>query len=539
MSVSPATHETIGNYTIERLLAHGSMGHVYVALHTLTHARVALKVLRSDLTSDTQAEERFLREVRAAAHIGHDGIVKVYDAGRSTDGRLYLAMELLSGETLEDRMQRLRGQRLTCMEWILRVLPPLAAAHDMGIVHRDLKPANVFIARDDTGHEKIKLLDFGLARDTREKSGTETGIALGTPYYMSPEQALRPKKVGPASDVWSLGVMMYEVLSGKMPFDGETLHEVVINATSVAHQPLCSHEPQLDAALCTLVDDCLSKEPAQRPADARQLLARLTLLLESPDLREALERPFVFDEPARTGDQQETPDQIPFAATALSFSPRIIEPAPRVVRQRSGHRMWISAVMVLTLAAAGFIWALSHADSPRALDATRAPTPQHRNDAAHAPQHVKPTETNERSRSANGSPVHAGRVAASPSQHGEIGAHNTRPLPATARSIGDPPPSAASDLEAPASAIEQTAPSEPSAPPASAPTQPSAAAAASQGELVQPAQTPAALTPSAEPVQTPSAQAPNAPQEPSAPKEPSADPDLPPPDPPEPAPSAP
>src|ERR1700759_4057405 len=141
MSASPELNEIVGNYSIERPLAHGSMGHVYVAHHTLTHARVALKVLRSHLAADAQAEERFLREVRAAAHIGHDGIVKVHDAGRSRDGRLFLAMELLSGETLEERMARQRGDRLTALDWLLRVLEPLAAAHANGIVHRDLKPA--------------------------------------------------------------------------------------------------------------------------------------------------------------------------------------------------------------------------------------------------------------------------------------------------------------------------------------------------------------------------------------------------------------
>ena len=261
MSARPEALETIGNYAIERSLAHGSMGHVYVARHTLTHAQVALKVLRADLAADAQAEERFLREVRAAAHIGHDGIVKVHDAGRSSEGLLYLAMELLQGDTLEDRMARLQGERLPLMDLLWHALEPLAAAHAHDIVHRDLKPANVFIACAPDGSERVKLLDFGLARDTREKSGTETGIALGTPYYMSPEQATRPKLVGPASDVWSMGVMMYEVLSGYMPFEGETLHAVVIHSTTTAHVPLAAREPELDRELCALVEACLQKDP--------------------------------------------------------------------------------------------------------------------------------------------------------------------------------------------------------------------------------------------------------------------------------------
>src|ERR1700748_1337975 len=161
MSAQPEAEQTVGNYTIERSLAHGSMGHVYVARHSLTHARAALRVLRADRAADAQAEERFLREVRAAAHIGHDGIVKVHDAGRTNEGLLYLAMEVLHGETLEDRMAQLQGQRLALLELVWRALAPLAAAHTHGIVHRDLKPANVFIAVAADGGEQVKLLDFG------------------------------------------------------------------------------------------------------------------------------------------------------------------------------------------------------------------------------------------------------------------------------------------------------------------------------------------------------------------------------------------
>jgi serine/threonine-protein kinase len=364
MSARPEALETIGNYAIERSLAHGSMGHVYVARHTLTHAQVALKVLRADLAADAQAEERFLREVRAAAHIGHDGIVKVHDAGRSSDGLLYLAMELLQGDTLEDRMARLQGERLPLMDLLWHALEPLAAAHAHDIVHRDLKPANVFIACAPDGSERVKLLDFGLARDTREKSGTETGIALGTPYYMSPEQATRPKLVGPASDVWSMGVMMYEVLSGYMPFEGETLHAVVIHSTTTAHVPLAAREPDLDRELCALVEACLQKDPAQRPADATQLLARLGPLLRDERLRAALAESVAIgprddgQEPLRLAH-----DAMPFADTAISLTPRLLDSEMRSIPRRSTRGWWISAFALLLIAGAGFLLALQRADN--------------------------------------------------------------------------------------------------------------------------------------------------------------------------------
>ena len=383
MSASPEARETIGNYVIERPLAHGSMGHVYVARHTLTYARVALKVLRDDLAADAQAEERFLREVRAAAQIGHDGIVKVHDAGRSADGRLYLAMELLSGETLEDRMQHHPGERLMIMDWLLCALPPLAAAHAQGIVHRDLKPANVFIAQAADGSEHLKLLDFGLARDTRQKSGTETGIALGTPYYMSPEQATRPKHISPASDVWSMGVMMYEVLSGHMPFDGETLHAVVINASTTPHLPLAQRVPDLDPRLCQLVEDCLSKDPGQRPADASALLARLAPLLQVERLRQALHQPVHVVRPTHATGL--TPEQIPYADTAISFAaPRLYDSHMPHTPKREKRGLWLPALVIVLLVGSGFVWIFSRAPAPEPAAAIVPPTAAVRHDSVSA-----------------------------------------------------------------------------------------------------------------------------------------------------------
>jgi serine/threonine-protein kinase len=355
----PHVPETIGNYVIEHALAHGSMGTVYVAHHSLTYARVALKVMRSEANVDKQAEERFLREVRAAARIGHDGIVKVQDAGKTPEGHLYLAMELLTGETLEERIAHGTGERLTGMDWLLAMLEPLTAAHAHSIVHRDLKPANVFIARATDGSEHIKLLDFGLARDTREKSGTQTGIALGTPYYMSPEQAARPKDVSPASDVWSVGVMMYELLTGHMPFEGETLHAVVIAAATTEHIPACERAPSLDPELGALVDACLSKDPARRPRDATELRDRLLPLLEEPTVRAELAN--ALPRAAGLGDGDDTPiepTRMPFADTAIALAhdSRIQDVHPRT--KSSGLGIWISTFAVLALVIAGFFWAL-------------------------------------------------------------------------------------------------------------------------------------------------------------------------------------
>ena len=350
MSAQPAAAEIVGNYMIERSLAQGSMGHVYVARHQLTYARVALKVLRPELAADTHAEERFLREVRAAAQIGHDGIVKVLDAGCDHHGRLYLAMELLSGETLEDRMTREAGDRVALMRWIALALPPLAAAHAQGIIHRDLKPANLFIAIAADGSEQLKLLDFGLARDTRQKSRTETGVALGTPYYMSPEQAMRPKEVGPATDVWALGVMMYEVLAGQMPFDGETLHAVVLQSSTRPHVPLATRQPDLDPALCELVESCLCKDPDLRPHDASALMARLYPLLEDPGVHDQLEQPISI---TRAASDRTPRVSAGFADTAITLpAPRLDESEASYPPRRSANAGVLIPV-VLSVALAG------------------------------------------------------------------------------------------------------------------------------------------------------------------------------------------
>jgi serine/threonine protein kinase len=536
--------ETIGNYQIERSLAHGSMGHVYVARHTLTYTKVALKVLRSDLEADTQAQERFLREVRAAAQIGHDGIVKVYDAGRSSDGQLYLAMELLSGETLEERIEREQGDRLSSMDWLMCVLEPLAAAHGQGIVHRDLKPANVFIARATDGSEQIKLLDFGLARDTSQKSGTETGIALGTPYYMSPEQALRPKLVGPASDVWSCGVMMYEVLSGQMPFDGETLHAVVLNATSEPHVPLREHEPSLDLALCALVEACLSKDPAKRPADAGELLVRLHPLLSEPSLRDGLSQPLA----ARLTIPKESIStaRMPFADTAISMPPRLYESETRYQPKRSSRGLWISALSLLLLAAGSLVLALARAggeSSPRTGQKVAAP-------AGGAASPVT-ADGNKTGQAAANTARETGQAAANPARETGQTVAPVRAEQTAARAPAPQPMAAKAPLVHPVAPAGKAPPSQAEPPPSAADVAPASQAdPASEARpgADEPGPTPppsAAAGPSdpngsppsaAGPSETAPVEPPAHASEPSMPAEPPPSIDLPPPEPADPAP---
>jgi serine/threonine-protein kinase len=267
-----------GRYEVVRKIAEGGMGVVYEAQHNLSKKNVALKVLFPHIGRDENARQRFMREVAAPAQIGHDGIVEVYDAGFDpNDGSLFVAMELLRGETLRDRLARGGQTREGVLDLFEQLLDPLAAAHVRGIVHRDLKPENVYIHRLRDGREVVKLLDFGIARDLEPSATnvTQTGVAMGTPHYMAPEQAMSARGVSFPADVWAVGAMLYEAMSGKTPFAGETASAIVVHACTKAHDPLARVAPATPAAIADLVDRCLSKEAEKRPANAGALLGEL------------------------------------------------------------------------------------------------------------------------------------------------------------------------------------------------------------------------------------------------------------------------
>jgi serine/threonine protein kinase len=275
-----------GRYLLKSLIAEGGMGSVYRAEHLVSRARLALKVVHPHLTKGRQGVERFRREVSAAAEIGHPGIVQVFDAGVDDDGGFFMAMELLDGESLGDRLRRSWPGMATSVRLVEGMLEPLAAAHERGYVHRDLKPDNIFVAEQD-GVERVKLLDFGLAREMKKGGPTRTGITFGTPEYMSPEQAMSARKVKAPGDVWSVAVMLYELLSGRHPFEGETATAIMANAIKEPHVPLCEAAARVPAALSRFVDGCLAKDPIERPADAGVMLQELRQVLLSVTLDES------------------------------------------------------------------------------------------------------------------------------------------------------------------------------------------------------------------------------------------------------------
>jgi len=212
-------------YDVDEVLGRGGMGEVYLALDKVLDRQVALKVLHRQYADDEEFVERFKREAQSAAALSHPNIVSTYDRGRSEDGTYYIAMEYLSGGTLKARvLEDGPLEARESAEVALQIAGALEAAHERGVIHRDVKPQNVLF----TGTGLVKVVDFGIARAASVGTRTQTSVVLGTASYMSPEQALgRP--VGPQSDLYSLGVVLYEMLTGTLPYEAETPVAIAIS----------------------------------------------------------------------------------------------------------------------------------------------------------------------------------------------------------------------------------------------------------------------------------------------------------------------
>lgn len=290
MAIGGLIGTQVDRYRVEGLLGVGGFGSVYRARHVRTNAEVALKVLKPELAADAVTLERFQREASTAAAVGSEHIVRVLDADVTSTGLAFIALELLDGDDLKliaRHESPLHPARVVNL--CVQVLAGLGAAHAKGIVHRDLKPGNVFVTRqrDASGREQehAKLLDFGISKVPGSKALTVAGVTMGTPAYMAFEQFADARQVDARTDLYAVAVMLYELLSGQLPFDGADVL-ALLNKVRISERPeLRSLAPSLPVPLCAVVEKGLEKHRDRRWQSAREFSQALTqtlILLDDP-----------------------------------------------------------------------------------------------------------------------------------------------------------------------------------------------------------------------------------------------------------------
>ena len=326
-----------GKYRVERVLGAGGMGVVVAATHVRLDQRVAIKMLLPDGLKKPHLVTRFAREARNAARLRSDHVVRVTDVDELESGAPFMVMEYLEGSDLADVLEQ-RGELPVdeAVDYVLQACEAMAEAHALGMIHRDLKPANLFLASRTSGRAVVKLLDFGISKSSDgdaqggDLSLTSTEMVIGSPRYMSPEQVRSSKDVTAKTDIWSLGIILYQLLTARFPFDATAAPALAAQIASDPPKPIAEVRPDLPPGLCGAITRCLEKDPKKRFADVVELACAIADFA-----------------PARGGSPAERIERVTRASETLALAATVSDPtsAPDV-RERAANEALDTGVRV-------------------------------------------------------------------------------------------------------------------------------------------------------------------------------------------------
>jgi len=351
-----------GKYRIDRVIGAGGMGVVVAAEHVQLRQLVAIKFVRPDALGSSEGLERFLREARAVVRLRSEHVARVIDVGALANGTPYMVMEFLRGSTLGALVDEESPLPIVdVVHYVIQACEALAEAHSLGIIHRDLKPENLFLTHSVSGAPLVKVLDFGVSK--MESAGgtrglTRTSALVGSPLYMAPEQMRSARAATSRSDIWALGVVLYDLLAHALPFDAESMPELCLKVTLEPPYPLRARRPEVPPALEAVIMRCLEKDPAMRYANAAELALALAPFAPA-EASGAVERAQLIatgiQPPAELGNSQNRPPPWPPPPPYISHAstPRTTTQDDEAKRARKRHHAGVVAAVATTALVVG------------------------------------------------------------------------------------------------------------------------------------------------------------------------------------------